>query len=94
MLLPFRGSPQNVQAGVRAGSFGSGCAAPVPSPSSPPQAYAALLVAQAHQKQQESKVDEGLHEQKTYIYVGGFVWGGVSQCVQSARPPARAHALC
>ena len=84
MLLPFRGNPQNVQASVQGGCFGRGYTAPVPGPSSPPQACAALLVAQAHQKQQESKVQQGLHEPKTYIYVVGGASGGAGRRSSSA----------
>ena len=80
-LLLFGSDPQNVQARELGGTFGRGCAAPVPGPSSPLQACDALTVAQAHRNQERIKVEDGFHEAKTYIYVCGFGWGGVSQCV-------------
>ena len=78
-LLLFGSDPQNVQARELGGTFGRGCAAPVPGPSSPLQACDALTVAQAHRNQERIKVEDGFHEAKTYIYVRGFGCGGVSQ---------------
>ena len=76
MLLPFRGNPQNVQARVWGGCFGHGCAAPVPGLSSPPQACAGLMVAQAHHNQQKSKVCRGRHRPKTIFMSVGSLRGG------------------
>ena len=84
MLLPFRGNPQNVQTSVRGGSFGRGRAAPVPGLSSPPQACAGLMVAQAHHNQQKSKVSRGRHRPKTIFMSVGSLRGG-SRSVVCAR---------
>ena len=92
MLLPFRGSPQNVQASVRAGRFGRGCTAPVPSPSSPPQAYAALLVAQAHQKHKKARSNKASMSQK-HIFMSVGSSGGGSRSVTRAGRAEKALSL-
>ena len=72
-LLPFGSNQQDVQARERCGTFGRGCAAPVPGLSSPPQACAGLMVAQAHHNQQKSKVCRGRHRPKTIFMSVGSI---------------------
>ena len=72
----IRGNPQNVQASVQGGCFGRGYTAPVPGLSSPPQACAGLMVAQAHHNQQKSKVCRGRHRPKTIFMSVGSLRGG------------------
>ena len=80
-LLPFGSNPQDVHARERGGSFGRGCAALVPGPSSPPQACDGLCVEQAHRNQRKDRPEKASMEAKTYIYVGSTGTGG-SRSVQ------------
>jgi len=63
-LLPFGSNQQDVQARERGGSFGRGCAALVPGPSSPPRAYDGLCVEQAHPNQRKDRSERASMRQK------------------------------
>ena len=63
-LLPFGSNQQDVQARERCGSFGRGCAAPVPGPSSPPRACDGLCVEHAHRNQRKDRSEKPSMEAK------------------------------